>query len=339
MELTTTSKRKKRKIKRRIKILVAIVILLAAGITYEQTGRYLDNKAYPPVGKLIDVNGHHMHIWAEGTGDVTVVFGVGYQIPSGYVDFYPLYNDISKYARVAVYDRPGYGWSDVTEAPRDIDTITKEIHQVLVQSGETPPYIFVAHSIASLEAIRFAQMYGEEVKGIILIDGSSPDMYTNMEELPSTTFAYKRTAMLKKAVSLINEAGIIRLLLNTAYPYESTILSTGRNRMPSVPDKVKEIDKALFLKAPNNKNQVGESDRKEDNALKVLENGYLGDIPLVIITSEYLNNYEDSKEAQANLLHWSTDSKQIVVEGAGHAVHWYSPEVINAEILDILQNK
>jgi len=41
---------------------------------------------------LIDVNGHDMHIWAEGTGGATVVFGVGYQMPSGYVDFYPLYN-------------------------------------------------------------------------------------------------------------------------------------------------------------------------------------------------------------------------------------------------------
>lgn len=62
-----------------------------------------------------------------------------------------------------IYDKPGYGWSDITNAPRDIDTMIKEIHEVLSKAGEKPPYIYVAHSIALLEAIRFAQLYPDEV--------------------------------------------------------------------------------------------------------------------------------------------------------------------------------
>ncbi len=71
----------------------------------------------------------------------------------------------------------------------------------------------------------------------------------------------------------------------------------------------------------------------------VLENAYLRDIPLIIITSEYMNSYEENKENQTTLLDWSANSKQIIVEGAEHAIHWYNPEVVNAEILDILNNK
>ena len=43
--------------------------------------------------------------------------------------------------------------------------------------------------------------------------------------------------------------------------------------------------------------------------------------------------YDDD---QLNLKKWSADSKQIVVKGAGHAIQWYHPEVVDAEILDIL---
>lgn len=336
MESITAQEKKKSYVGMRI--LIAIIILLLAGFTYEKISRYRDKKEYPPVGELIDVNGHNMHIWAKGTGDATVVFSVGYQIPSGYVDYYPLYSEIAKYARVAVYDRPGYGWSDVTDASRDIDTITKEIHEVLEESGEKPPYIFVAHSIASLEAIRFAQLYENEVKGIILLDGSSPDMYTGLDKLPSTTSAYQRSSLVKRGVTLASEVGVSRLALHTVYPYESTVLSTGRNGLPSLPSDLKEIDQALLLKAPNNKSQVGEREHKEDNVLKVLKNGHLGEIPLRIITSESLNSSKDSKEMQASLINWSTDSEQIIVKDAKHAIHWYNPLAVNAEILEMVED-
>ncbi len=329
--------KKKRKNKTRIKILLVIVVLLISGITYEQISRHLDSSGYPPIGSLIDVNNHAMHIWAEGIGDATVVFGSGYQIPSGYVDFYPLYNEISKHSRVVVYDKPGYGWSDITDAPRDIDTMTKEIHEVLAKSGEKPPYIFVAHSIASLEAIRFAQMYPDEVRGVVLIDGSNPAMYTNIKK--QSSFAYLRTFLFKGTISLANNIGIGRLVLHTIYPYDSTPLSTGRNVMPGVPEQLKKLDESLFLKTFNNQNQIDEGKNKEKNATIVLSHGYIGDMPLRIITSEELTNYHDSKENQFNLLKWSTNSKQVVVNGAGHAIHWFNPELINSEILELLNSK
>lgn len=105
--------------------------------------------------------------------------------------------------------------------------------------------------------------------------------------------------------------------------------------MEQAPEQLKAIDQSL-IRTFNNKCQVGERDWKEDNAFKVLENGDLGDIPLRIVTSGYLNNYGDSKKLQNELLTWSTDSKQIIVEESGHAVHWYRPELINEEILNIL---
>lgn len=52
-----------------------------------------------------------------------------------------------------------------------------------------------------------------------------------------------------------------------------------------------------------------------------------------------MNHYPESKENQINLLKWSTDSKQIVVEGSGHAIHWFNPEVIDKEISALLDSR
>lgn len=327
----------KKTISRKKKIILGILIILLMGVVCEQAGEYSDKIKYKPVGQLINVNGHNMHIFAEGEGRATVVFASGWAVPSPYVDFYPLYNEISKHTRIAVYDRPGYGWSDVADTPRDIDTITTEIHELLEKSGEKPPYILVGHSIGSLEMLRFAQIYKNEVKGVVLIDGSNPDMYSN--RVKPSTFAFVRASIFHKTIFLLNKSGISRLLFNTVYNYSSTVLSTARNNLSLAPDSFVKLDEAMFLRTCLNSNQVDEGNNKEKNALKVLSNGYIKDIPLRIITSEELNNYKESKENQLNLKKWSTDSKQIVVKGAGHAVHWSHPEVINAEILDILNNK
>lgn len=322
---------------RKKKVLLGILVILLLGITYKQIGQYFDNKKYKPVGQIININGHDMHIYAEGHGNATVVFASGWAVPSPYVDFYPLYSEISKYARTAVYDRPGYGWSDIADTPRDIDTITKEIHELLEKSGEKPPYILVGHSIGSLEVIRFAQLYENDVKGVVLIDGSNPDMYSNM--VKPSTIATIRASIFHKSIYLLNKSGISRLLFNIVPNfYSSTPLATARNNLVLAPDNFEELDAAMFVKTCLNRNQVDEGKNKETNALGVVANGYINDVPLRIITSEVLNNYEESKENQLNLQKWSTDSKQIVVTGSGHAIHWYNPEVINNEILEILNS-
>lgn len=334
--INTKTKSKKRKILK--KVLLVLLSILFVGITYEQMSLAYDNRTYEPVGQLINVNGHEMHTYSKGQGKITVIFASGWKTPSPYVDLYPLYNEISKHTRIAVYERPGYGWSDVANTPRDIDTITKELHELLEKSGEKPPYILVGHSIGSLEVIRFAQVYKDEVKGVVLIDGSNPDMYFDM--VKASKLAYLRASMVNNLIYLLNKSGVTRLLFNSLPNfYSSTPLSSARNNLALAPDNFKEIDRAMFLKTFNNRNQVDEGDNKEINANRVAANGYLKDVPLRIITSEELNSYKESRENQLNLKNWSTDSKQIIVKGAGHAIHWANPELINNEILEILNDE
>ncbi|ODA40880.1 alpha/beta hydrolase [Desulfosporosinus sp. BG] len=326
----------KRIIHRRVKYIFGIlVILIILGIIYEQLGEHLDSREFKAPGQLINIDGHNMHIFAEGHDSPTVVFASGWAIPSPYIDFYPLYSEIAKHTRVVVYDRPGYGWSDASNTPRDIDTITKELHELLIKSGEKPPYILVGHSIGSLEVLRFAQLYQNEVNGVVLLDGSNPDMYTHM--VKPSLLAKIEASVYHNSLILLNKSGISRLLF-TVVPnfYYSTPLASARNNLALVPGKLRyyfmKIDEAMFLKNCFDRDQDNEAKNKEANALKVEENGYINNIPLVIFTSGEYNSYKSESENQARLKNWSSESKQIIVKDSTHAIHWWHPELINQEI-------
>lgn len=333
-EILKNNKKKNRflSIMKRIFTGIAAVILLVLfiGFVYEKTASYSDQKKYKPVGKVVDVNGHNMHIFAKGQGKATVVFVSGWGIPCPYADFYPLYNEISKYTRIAVYDRPGYGWSDTANTPRDIDTITEELHELLHKSGEKGPYILVAHSLGSLEVIRFAQRYKDEVKGIVMIEGGNPDYYSkeDMTDCAGTN---------STIISVLKQFGILRLMFNSSGFCDSVY--SARNKFSLEPKELKVLDESMYLKNVVNKNKSDEQKNIKTNAAKVVSKGKLSNIPLRILTSESEaaadTKWEKSQEAFKS---WSSDSKQIVVSNANHNIHQYAPEVVNREILDILDN-
>ena len=131
-------------------------------------------------GKFVNVNGHDMHVFSQGVGNVTFVFmsGFGTRFPT--LDFEPLWSLLSTNNQIAVVDKAGYGWSKSTGSSRDIDTMLNETRTALQLAGITAPYVLVPHSASGLEALYWAQMYPNEVKAIIGLDPRVP----TFEKLP-----------------------------------------------------------------------------------------------------------------------------------------------------------
>ena len=101
-------------------------------------------------------------------------------------------DSVSPSASVFAYNRPGYGNSGATDAPRDGETIVKQLRQVLKHKGFNPPYVLVGHSLGGLYVQLFARLHPEEVAGIVLVDGLLPRMVKKPEEFPLTTRMAKR---------------------------------------------------------------------------------------------------------------------------------------------------
>jgi pimeloyl-ACP methyl ester carboxylesterase len=309
-----------------LSLLVILVTTAGAGFIYQWMGNRQDIRSYKPVGRLVEVEGRKMHLFSGGTGKVTIVFASGWGTANPYVDFYPLYDAVSKSARFAVYDRFGYGYSEETDKKRDIDQIVSEVHELLQKSDVPPPYVFVGHSLGSLEVIRFAQNYPDEVKGIVLIDGGSPEYYAAHQ--PITAIALFQR--------LLVNSGAARLLYHFDGFAES--LSSERNELKLLSPELKEIDRKAALLRFGNRNMVDEMRQSQVNARQVASGPKPLKAPLTVLSADYFGlAAQDWKEDQSVLTGWSVSGKQIVVKQSGHYIHQYNPGLVADEILKLVR--
>lgn len=93
-------------------------------------------------------------------------------------------------------DRPGYGRTPATAAPRDPCTIAAEQHELLARSGLKPPYLLVGHSIGGLYQYAFARLYPGEVKGLLLLEGTHPQHLARVNAQAPASAAMIRVARL-----------------------------------------------------------------------------------------------------------------------------------------------
>ena len=132
-------------------------------------------KEYSPPGSIVEVNGKRLHVFTEGDGDITLVFMSGHGTSFPTLDFKPLWSRMKDDFKIAVIERSGYGWSEISNRPKDMETMLEETRQVLEVSGQKAPYVLIPHSMAGLEALYWAQKYPHEVKAIIGLDPCTPE--------------------------------------------------------------------------------------------------------------------------------------------------------------------
>ncbi|TFE19597.1 alpha/beta hydrolase [Cohnella luojiensis] len=287
--------------------LALMIVVLIIGYVYQRASVRADLLKYKPVGTLHDVLGRKMHIYTGGQGDSTVVFNAGWGTVNPYVDFYPLYDKIDKQARYAVVDRFGYGYSELTDRTRDIDNIVEETHELLRVSGVRPPYLMVGHSLSALESIRFAQRYPDEVKGIVLIDGGSPEYYS--KHAPLTVISLVQRFLI--------DTGVARTLYHFDGFAES--LASESNGQKLLPENLKELERLSMLLKANNGNITDEMRQSQKNAKKVLQGQKPLKVPMTIITAGSFGKAAVVwLESQKALPSWSVSGKQVIVEDAEH---------------------
>lgn len=108
-------------------------------------------------------------------------------ILSGFSTFFPgleygnLGTELAKKFPVLIPSRFGYGYSDLTDGPRDVDTIVEEYREVLSALNVSTPVVLCAHSMGFLEALRWAQKYPEEVAALVGLDPATPEIYQSFD--------------------------------------------------------------------------------------------------------------------------------------------------------------
>jgi pimeloyl-ACP methyl ester carboxylesterase len=289
----------------------------------------------PPPGRMIEVDGHHIHLYSLGEGTPVVVLenGAGESILS----WWDVQSEIAKVTQVVSYDRSGLGWSERGTQPRTGANVVRELHDVLIAAKLPPPYILVGHSMGGVHIRMFRQAYPELVAGLVMVDSSHEQQVSRFDELVPAASA-NRDAYLQKMNELTTKtraevlAAAEEMFPLTQFAPELAALMRDRRRPETLRTQLEEY--ALSLEILD---QPGDFQRD------------LGDLPLRVLTQTTPMNGEGMTEAdgalmlkvfqdlQTEISTRSTRGTQTLVENAGHYIQRDQPQVVIDAVLEVVE--
>jgi len=190
-----------------------VVLLALAGASYQAIESRLDARRFPETGRLVDVGGYRLMLNCIGDESPTVVLEAGFGDVS--VEWKSVQPQIAKFSRVCSYDRAGYGGSDAGPLPRTSLQIARELHTLLKNAGEKPPYILVGASFGGYNVRVFNGLYPDEVTGIVLADATQEDQYDSLPKAWSAISAaqLKHCQRQAKYAFFVVDLGLGRFML------------------------------------------------------------------------------------------------------------------------------
>lgn len=303
-------------------IIAAIIVLfLAISFVNHKIRSSNEKDLLTPLGELVEVNGHNMSIYVEGDGDKNLVFMSGGGTCSPILDFKSLYSLLSDDYKIVVVEKFGYGFSDIVDENRDIDTILSETRMALDKAGIESPYVLCPHSLSGVEALYWAQKYPQEVEAIVGLDMAVPGYYDEMKiSIPTVKLGHYGAVL-----------GITRFIPSLA---ESDAIKFG-----TLSEKEKEIYRAVFYQKTATVTMINEVKAVKDNANVVKENG-IPQVPMLLFISNGSGGTNFTEEMWRSIPKEyisGHDNARYIELDCPHYVHDYEYEEISKEIRNFIK--
>ncbi len=191
--------------------------------------------------------------------------------------------------------------------------MAEELHTLLHAAGEKPPYILVAHSFGSFNAVMFAHKFSDEVSGLVLVDG----MHT-LALFP---------APLRERISM----QAMRLMVPFGLPRWRKWC--GGN----VPEAIRGEKQAISCRAELYQAFYREREAYPESVLEMRPITSLGSVPLIVIprdpTIGSVSAADTSwQRVQDQKMQLSTNAELVVATGSDHDVPHARPDVIVAAV-------
>ena len=291
-------------------LLLFLFVLSITGMIYQTAATDADKKNFPPPGNLIDVGGFKMHIACVGEGGPTVILEA---LSGGFSSYWAwVQPEVAKQTRVCAYDRAGFGWSEPDSEPESPERNAQNLHALLTNAGIAGPYVLVGHSKGGLYVRQYAEMYPQEVAGLVLLDSSHPDQF---ERHPD---------WLKGDTSLLNWMPLIKTLLRLGVAHAYFAFG-GEADFAELPAQQHDELAAAWSSVGYWQNQEASMRAGEQIFQQAESLGTLGNLPLAVISrgTDLDGGWEDLQNELAAL---STNSIHLTVDGSTHASLIFNPQ-------------
>jgi len=284
-----------------------IIGLSSAGAIYQTIATNIDQRNYPPPGKLVDVGGHRLHLHSIGkrTSLPTVVLEAGlgsFSSQWGWIQ-----PQVAKFTQVVAYDRAGLGWSESSNQPPDAQNVAVQLHKALHDAGIPAPYILVGHSLGGIHVRMFANLYPDEVAGVVLVDTMEGVWERLPKESRQETAKFQQTV---KLMPLLAQFGALRFI--NPYP-----------QLQDLPQKQAAEARAFYASVKHLnavRDELPQQLYGSASLAHISRIGNLQDKPLVVLSR---TNPEDvftqaHQKSHVQLAKLSTRGSHRLVSGADH---------------------
>ena len=301
-------------------LLILIVLFLTVMFVYNQIMLKKNKDLYEtPLGQLVEVDGHNMSIYTEGEGNHTIVFLSGHGTASPILDFKPLYSRLSDEYRIVVVEKFGYGFSDLVDGKRDIDTILRQDREALEKCGIEAPYVLCPHSFSGYEATRWAQEYPDEIEAIVGLDMCTPHCM-DVNQLKENASG---NAFMKGLVRFMKAAGIIRL-----FDYNESGTLTKEETAIYLEIACHKVMNDTMQNEGNIENIIALNDERNSAPLPT--------VPMMLYVSNEPSNDAFWVGGMQAMVDASTDGTLIQLD-VGHYVHNFAYERISQDMKTFLE--
>jgi pimeloyl-ACP methyl ester carboxylesterase len=325
-ELEETREGKHRWLRAAWKGATALGILGGGGVVLHAILAHRERKQLTPPGRMIDVEGHKMHMLATGSGEPTVILETG---SAGYYGAWEwVQREIEKHTRVVSYDRAGLGFSDKVAGKRDADSMARELDAMLTAAGERPPYILVGHSFGGLLMMAYAHLYSEKTAGLILVDPSHPDQIERNSELRKWMQNFRRFFHVAAAASHL---GIMRV---------TDMLSSMSEGLPEL-ERMRA--RSFFVSARHLKSSARELDAWKETT-DLARSIHLGSLPVLILSAsepqvDWVRDFQTMHDEMTNISRRAVHRTVPGVEHLNFVTRRENAKVVSDAILDLIEHE
>jgi pimeloyl-ACP methyl ester carboxylesterase len=319
---------------RRIAFAIAAFTLLSmvAGVRYHFIKAGADARRFPQEGKSVDVGGYNLNINCTGQGSPTVVLEAGLGVPA--ISWRAVQPEIAKFTRVCSYDRAGYDWSDPGPMPRTTVQSENELHRLLQNAGEKPPYVLVGHSAGGTNVRIYNKLYPSEVVGMVLAEPGHEDLKfpDGFQKLVDAELEGRQHD--RKWAQLLYWSGISRLV--AGFEIDNPDLSFDKREWWYFMIQPKFIAAA-----------ASELENLKEGKDELRAAGTLGDKPLIVLIAEKslldapvtpqdkVNLHNLWVDFEMRLASLSSRGKWVMVPDSGHMIPFESPQAIVSAVQEV----
>ncbi|MDO6655477.1 alpha/beta fold hydrolase [Anaerobacillus sp. 1_MG-2023] len=294
------------------------------------------------IKKLVDIGDKELEVWMKGNGR-TIIIQPGMISPLS--EWNALWEDLSRHARVIIYNRAGCGKSDKGITTRNRRENAKDLNALIKKLSVTSP-IIIGHSYGGLILQQFAQEYPNVASGFVLVDSTSFDAYMLDEVEIEGEDGNSTEAWIEKCKTY---SGLSKKHLQLEM---ADWVNELKEILPSISHK--EVEK--FMSNPTMFESLSEELEfdllsRETNYYKAFPDTFtivIGRDPKVsiieMVESEGLHKSEaeDIENIWQNLIRNQTklnsNTKYILAKESGHRVHLENPEVIKRAVDSIFNS-